>query len=222
MVAFLPIPGFSGSPPVPKMVLAVTLAACIWSSQPAVPAVKTMDQILIPMAGELAWGASLGLLVALLLEVLPLAGQLIGVQAGYAYATLVDPNSQADSPVLQVFLQLVSGLLFVSLGLDREFVRAAAGGFSRFTLDAASVEGIWRLSGGMIAAGLRLAFPVLALLLLLDLSLALFGKLQAQLQMLTLSFPLKMLAALLMLAATAGTLPFLFRQVAAACLARVH
>ena len=47
---------------------------------------------------------------------------------------------------------------------------------------------------------MRLALPVVALLMLVDLALALLGRLNAQLQLLTLAFPAKMLAALLLLA----------------------
>ena len=52
----------------------------------------------------------------------------------------------------------------------------------------------------MFTTGIRLALPAVALLVLVDIALALLGRLHAQLQLLTLSFPVKMLAALAMLA----------------------
>ena len=49
-------------------------------------------------------------------------------------------------------------------------------------------------------AGARLALPIVVLLVVIDLLLALGSKFQAQLQMITLSFPLKILGGMWMLA----------------------
>ena len=50
------------------------------------------------------------------------------------------------------------------------------------------------LAGEIFPTGLRLAMPVIALLLLVDVSLALLGRINAQLQLLSLAFPAKMAA----------------------------
>jgi flagellar biosynthetic protein FliR len=49
---------------------------------------------------------------------------------------------------------------------------------------------------GVFSTGLRLALPIIALLMMSDLTLAMFGRINSQLQLLSLSFPLKMLLAL--------------------------
>jgi flagellar biosynthetic protein FliR len=72
-----------------------------------------------------------------------------------------------------------------------------------------------RLGGEMFSLGLRLAMPVIALLLLIDVSLALLGRMQQQLQLLSLAFPLKMLAALAMLTALAPVFARIFQSSAA-------
>jgi len=54
--------------------------------------------------------------------------------------------------------------------------------------------------------------PIIALLLLFDLSLALLGRINAQLQLLTLAFPVKMLGALAALAGMATLLPSVFEK----------
>jgi flagellar biosynthetic protein FliR len=53
----------------------------------------------------------------------------------------------------------------------------------------------------MLATGVRLALPLVVLLMLVDLALALLGRMHQQLQLLTLAFPAKMLATLAFLAA---------------------
>jgi flagellar biosynthetic protein FliR len=62
----------------------------------------------------------------------------------------------------------------------------------------------------MFSTGLRLALPVVALLILIDFALALVGRVQQQLQLLSLAFPVKMAAALALLAALAPVVPKLF------------
>ena len=52
----------------------------------------------------------------------------------------------------------------------------------------------------MFTTALRLALPVIAFLALIDIALALLGRINSQLQLLTLAFPVKMLVTLTMLA----------------------
>jgi flagellar biosynthetic protein FliR len=56
-----------------------------------------------------------------------------------------------------------------------------------------------RLGGDMLSLALRLALPAVALLVLMDLSLGLVGRLNQQLQLLSMAFPVKMLVGLLLL-----------------------
>ena len=51
----------------------------------------------IPIIG---FGLTVGLAVAFLTEGFQMAAQSIGLQAGYAYASTIDPTSQADASVL--------------------------------------------------------------------------------------------------------------------------
>jgi flagellar biosynthetic protein FliR len=157
-------------------------------------------------------GILIGVSVGFLAEAFQVAAQAVGLEAGFAYAFMVDPQTQADSGVLLVFAQLASGLLFFALGMDREVVRAFAHSLETFPPGAPippgpSLEVLTRLGAGMFTTGLRLALPALALLTLVDVALALLGRLNAQLQLLTLSFPLKMLAAIAVLAWTAPLFP---------------
>ena len=62
----------------------------------------------------------------------------------------------------------------------------------------AAAEELIRLGATIFSTGLRLALPVAGMLLLVDLALALVGRINAQVQMITIAFPLKMGLALLM------------------------
>jgi flagellar biosynthetic protein FliR len=126
--------------------------------------------------------------------------------------------------VLQVIVVLISGILFFTLGLDREVIRVLAASLERFPAGSwapsgQSVEGIVKLSAGMLVTGLRLALPVAALLLLIDIALALLGRMQQQLQLLSLAFPAKMLAAVAVLAMLSPVMPRIFAAAAQRSLA---
>ena len=118
-----------------------------------------------------------------------------------------------------VFAELTAGLLFFALGLDRVVLGALAASLEvwppgAFLITRPMAETVAGLGAAMFSAGLRLALPVLALLALVDLSLALLGRLQPNLQLISLAFPAKMLAALATLAWIAVLMPRLFRGTA--------
>jgi flagellar biosynthesis protein FliR len=220
MVMFLPIPGFRGAPGPVRAVLAMAFTFALFPFWPVVPdSLPTSGALIGAAFAEAGFGLLAGLAVAFLNEGFQIAAQVLGVQAGYGFATTIDPSSQADSGVLQSMMTLVTGVLFFTLGLDREVVRVLAASFTRFPAgqwapSLASLDGIVRLGGGMFALGLRLAMPVIALLLMLDLALALLGRMQQQLHLLSLAFPVKMLAATAVLAMLAPVMVRLFEGAA--------
>ena len=224
---FVPLPGVSAGPEVARAMLALSFTLALFPKWPLVnlegPYIGAM---LLSLLAELALGLTIGVAVSVLSESFLLAGQIIGLQAGYGYASTVDPSTQADSGMLVVFAQLTAGLLFFTLGLDREVIRAFARSLDAFpagsfVLAPAGAEQILRLASGMFSVGLRLAMPALALLLLVDLALALLGRLNAQLQLLVLAFPVKMMAAIGLLATLAVLFPRIYREYAGQVLVRV-
>jgi flagellar biosynthetic protein FliR len=67
--------------------------------------------------------------------------------------------------------------------------------------------------GVLFSAGVRLALPITALLILVDFALALLSRLNAQLQLISLAFPIKILVALAMLAWMAPLFARILNQV---------
>jgi flagellar biosynthetic protein FliR len=219
VVTFIPMPGFTSTPRLARMVLAVALAVALSPVWPRIEVPPTAGRMAMWMAVEAALGVAAGVMVAFLGEALLMACQTLGLQAGYSFATTVDPTSQADSGVLQVFGKLAASLFFFAFGLDRHVIRAFAASLAthppgEFRLTPDIVDSVIRLSSGMFVLGLRLALPVVALLLLVDLSLALMNRINAQLQLLTLAFPAKMLIGLVMLAILSTTIGALYQQAA--------
>lgn len=203
---FVPLPGIKNGPDSARVLLALAVSVSLYSLWPRVDG---LDRNVLKLTGyvlmEAAFGLTIGLMVAFVVEALQMAAQITGLQAGYGYASTIDPNSQADSGILLVIAQLTAGMLFFAMGLDREVLRAIAKSLTTYPpgqpfLTAHVAESFTRLGAGMFSTGLRLAMPAIALLMLVDLALALLGRLNAQLQLLTLAFPVKMLISLGLLA----------------------
>ncbi|MBZ5611677.1 MAG: flagellar biosynthetic protein FliR [Acidobacteriia bacterium] len=222
LLAFVPIPGLAAGTEVSRVVLAVALTVALFPVWPA-PQVEgfVIGRMLGWMASEAAFGLTVGLAVAFLLEGVQMAAQVIGLQAGYSYASMVDPATQADTTTLQMMAQLIAGSLFFAFGFDRQVIHILARSFESvpggtYALTGASVEAVARLGSGIFLTGLQLALPVLALLLLLDIAFAVLGRLQTQLQLLSLSFAVKMLVALAFLAGVLSLYPPVFEKFGAA------
>ena len=209
MFTFAPIPGLRESPPTARAALSFAITIALFPLWPRVDGIaESTGRFVTAIVAEGAIGITIGLGVAFVVEAFQMAAQIAGLQAGYGYASTVDPNSQADSSVLLFFAQLFAGLLFFAAGLDRELIRVCALSLrtfppGQFHLSAGLAEAMIRLGNGVFTMGLRLALPVVALLGMVDLSLALLGRINSQLQLITLAFPIKMLAALALLAVMA-------------------
>lgn len=219
-LAFAPLPGFSAAPGAAKVALSVAFTLCLAARWPRVDTAAVTASRLVGWAvAEAAIGIAVGVVVAIVLESFTFAAQVLGLPAGYGYASTVDPNTQADAGILLVLAQLIAGLLFFSLGFDREVFRLFALTLERippgtYVFGPASAGLLVRLASLIFSVGVRLSLPVVALLAMVDVALALLGRLNSQLQLLSLAFPLKMLAALLMLTWLASLFPRILAECA--------
>ena len=215
---FLPLPGLKAGPDAAKIVLALGLTIALssrWTLTQAVP--QSMVQLAGWMLIEAGIGLATGLAVAFIIETFLVAAQAISTQAGLAYASTVDPNTEADSTVLLVIAQLTAGLLFFAMGLDRQLLSILSRSLEThppgsFFVSRASFEGLIMLGSAVFSTGLRLVLPLMTLLFLIDLSVGLLGRLNSQLQLIALVFPLKIAVALAGLSLLALLIPRLFQQ----------
>jgi flagellar biosynthesis protein FliR len=197
---FLPlgIPGTSQAPAVARVALGAIITLSLWPQWLHAP--LTPD----PLWGfltEAGFGVLAGLTAGAVLEGLQLALQMIGLQSGYQYASTIDPNSQADSAVLPVLGQLFGYGLFFALRGDHLLIRVLARSFREWPPGAIpvghlTVAGIARAGTLMLDTALGFALPLIALLLLIDLALGVVTRAHAQLQLISIAFPVKMLLAM--------------------------
>lgn len=196
------------------LAIAVSLAPLWPQARP-----EGIGQLALWMGTEAAFGLGVGLVLGFAVETLLISAQSIALQAGFSYASTIDPSSQANSSVLQLLAQLTANLLFFASGLDHAAVRAFARSLQAFPpglrWDGQPwVEALAAGGAAMAELGLRLALPVVGLLLLTDVTLSLASRIQGQLQLLAMAFPLKMLIGLAVLAALAPVTVWIHRAAA--------
>ena len=202
---FVPVPSFSAGPEPVRIALCLAVTVGVYPLWPVLHAVPDGGTLVGWLLMEVALGLTVGLVVGFLAEAFGFFGQMISLHSGYSFASTIDPMTQADSGLIVVMAQSVAGLLFFTLGLHREVIRIFCRSLEThppgtFTLTAATVEGVVRIGSTIFSTGLRLAFPVIGLLMMADLALALLSRINAQLQLNTLAFPAKTLAMLAILA----------------------
>jgi len=224
---FVPLPGMKRGLDMARAALSLGFTLALYPRWPAVESAAPLGAMAFGLIAEAALGITIGVVVAFLQEALLFGTQMIGMQAGFSYASMINPATEDESSVLLVFAELASGLLFFAVGLDREVLRALMGSLDTcppgaFLITRPLAETVARLGTVMFSTGLRLALPLVALLAMVDLALALLGRLQPNLQLLTLAFPAKMLAALALLAGIAVLLPKLFAASAGFMLGALH
>ena len=197
MIAFAP---FFSSTALPVRTRAVLAAAVAYLLAPLVAALPHAHAALSYSAilGELAVGLVYGLSLALLAEMLLFAGQIAGMQFSFSLVNLLDPASTIQTPLLGELFQLLGTLVLLAAGLDRVLLASMGRSFAvvplgTYTLQPAAAMGIVRAAGGIFLAAAELAAPVLAATLLVEITVALMGKLSPQLPVMFLTVPLKTL-----------------------------
>lgn len=214
---FLPWPGGQAGPSMARVAFALACTMALQAKWPVVNGIPGVATLIALLAGEAAIGLFAGVATAWMSEIFTMGAQALSVQAGYSFASTFDPNTQADSGILQIFAQLTAGLLFFTTGLDRELIRIFAASLETcppgtFVLDPSLVHVLVRLGTEVFALALRIALPVIGLLFLVDLAMGVVSRVNAQMQMISLSFPVKMLVALIMLASLLTAFPVLYKQ----------
>jgi flagellar biosynthetic protein FliR len=169
-----------------------------------VPAVipSALPELAGLMASELAIGLLLGTVVAWVLEAVAFAGTLMDTQMGFSFVQFLDPATSQSSSVSGSFLTQVATLLVFITGLHHQMILALVESYRIAPLGQGvplQTMGLVFLLGQLLAKGFQLAFPILAVLFLLDLIMGISGKFMPQLQLLQLSFPLKIALGLVLL-----------------------
>jgi flagellar biosynthetic protein FliR len=126
------------------------------------------------------------------------------LQFSFSLVNLLDPASIIQTPLLGELFQLMGTLVVIAAGLDRILLASMVRSFrvvplGAYTLAPMAAMGIVRAAAGIFLAAVELAAPILAATMLVEVAVALLGKLSPQLPVMNLTVPLKTLTGFFLL-----------------------
>jgi flagellar biosynthetic protein FliR len=145
--------------------------------------------------GELIFGVLFALSMLLIMSAFQFAGDLISFMMGFGFAQTVAPLGKANDTVVSSFAQLLAIMIFLSINghlivievLVRSFKTIPVGSF---VLSAGLFRRVVMLSAMLFVLAIKLASPVLAVLILTQVGLGLMSKFAPQMNIMATSFPL--------------------------------
>lgn len=184
-----------------KLAMALVLSMAVYqgAGAPAVPVPATLPGLAGPAMMETLVGIMGGLSARWLLDAALAAGHLAGLSAGLGFSALVDPATGAESTGLSQLLYAGAQAAALSLGIHREAVgwlaRAAVtwppGHPPELGALAAGVVGHAVLA---IALAVRMAFPIMAAVLLGHATMGVLNRMSPQLGLANVGFSVALLA----------------------------
>ena len=182
------------------LALGVLLAPLI--HLPAVP----YDPLVLTagLLSELVIGLAIGLAVRLFFGAFEFAGEMIGVQMGFGVVQLLDPATSRQIPLMAQFFTLLASLVLLSLNAHMLIVATILSSYESIpafgaALPAGAGGAVLRLSQHMFMVGLKLAAPVLVIILTINILLAILGRAVSQINVFSLSFPITIVGGLAVL-----------------------
>ncbi|HEY9842436.1 MAG TPA: flagellar biosynthetic protein FliR [Candidatus Obscuribacterales bacterium] len=155
------------------------------------------------------WGATL------VFEGMVLAGQLIGLQMGFGQANVLNPESQTQRPLLSEIYFILALMVFFSFNGHHFFILAFEKSFdavplAQFAFSARTLEQLMTLFSQVFLIALVIAAPMCGVLTFIDIVLGLIARTAPQMNVLIISFSIKIYIGLLtLLISLSFTLQFL-------------
>ncbi|TDX30974.1 flagellar biosynthetic protein FliR [Modicisalibacter xianhensis] len=200
-----PLWGHTSIPRQVKIGFAAVLAFVIAPTLPPLPDVPIISwPSLGIMVEQMLIGVAIGLVMRVTLAVVMAAGEYIGLQMGLAFATFFSPDIGAQSMVLSRFLYMITLLMLLAFNGHLIVIEILAGSFDTLPIGYASLnpnafDMLARYGSTIFTAGLLLSLPVVAALLIINLSLGILNRAAPQLTIFSVGFPLTLTVGLVLL-----------------------
>lgn len=159
---------------------------------------------LLALLQQMLIGIALGFSMRVVFTAIDLAGELIGLQMGLGFAMFYDPDNAAQSPVISEFLGLLAMLVFLSINGHLMLLAVIGNSFEWWPVgaDLFPANGwmaIARWGSTIFSAGVMLALPVIAALLVVNIALAVLTRAAPTLNLFAIGFPVTLIAGFIML-----------------------
>ncbi|GAB4238519.1 MAG: flagellar biosynthetic protein FliR [Methyloligellaceae bacterium] len=217
MIMGLPGIGDRTVPPRIRLVLALALAVILYplvnTAFPPLP--KSVNAIIAAMVGEIMIGLAIGFTVRMIISAIQVAGSLIAVQTGLAFAQNVDPTQGIQSTLFSSFLSVLAVTLVFASDLHHLLLAAMHDSYILFKPGSGLPSGDFaKVALETLANGFRiatqLAAPFLVFGLIFYLGVGVLTRLIPQVQVFFLAMPANIMLGLVLVMLLLSTMMIWF------------
>ena len=203
-----PIFGWKAVPVVVRSGLVLMLTVFFAATMP--PAMSVIGanwlQAVIFIGQEVIIGLGIGLMARLVYSAVLQGGLIAAQQMGFSDAGVLDPISGSQSRPIATFFEMIFAMLFLAANGHHLLVKIIASSFKTFPMATTPdigllTEGVVVAGSAMLLFGLKLAAPILAGFLVLAVLLCILARVLPEMNILLVSFPLRVGSGIFMAAA---------------------
>lgn len=204
-----PLIGASGIPARIRVLALFALSSClVLGMHPPLDAtLLTTHGILLGLVNEVVWGGLLAFGISTAFGTFLLGGRVLDLQMGFGVATLLDPGTRMQTPLLGLLLELTGIAAFLSINGHHLVLRALAASISFAPLGTSPanipVAVIVAQFGMMFSLGMTMVGAAVVAVFLVDIGMSVVARLLPQANVFLLSIPVKIFAGLSVLALSA-------------------
>ncbi len=207
---FLSIPVFSvqAVPARIRVLASLLITAVIVPVLPPLPDIALFSaQGFMVAIQQIALGVTAGFILQMAFSVVLLAGQSIAYSMGLGFASLVDPATGIQVPVVAQVFVIAASLMFLAYDGHLLLIEMLAQSFSTLPIAASGIQlsDLWRViawSSQIFAGGVSLALPVMITILFVNISFGVASRAAPQLQIFGVGFPISLLLGMLLIGIT--------------------
>ena len=198
MLMVMPVFGTTLIPRRVRLYFAVAITVVI---VPGMPAVSPLDLSgLLLIAEQILIGAVLGFSLQLFFQAFAVAGQIVAIQMGMGFASMVDPANGVSVAVIGQFFTMLVTLLFLSMNGHLVVFEVLTESFTTLPVGSGLMTAhYWELAGKLgwvLGAALLLVLPAVTALLVVNIAFGVMTRAAPQLNIFSIGFPLTLVLGL--------------------------
>jgi flagellar biosynthetic protein FliR len=189
-----------------KFSMAFFFSIVFYSSMPPLAIEINIQSLFIAILGELLFGLTVGVILQLAYNVITYAGGIISFMMGFSMATAIDPQSGISMPIVSQFLSLMALMILFVIDMHHWIIIYISDSLSAiplggFMITANMYSYILGAVSNMFQVGFMIAFPIIALSLLVDVIFGMLMKTMPQFNLLVIGIPIKITVSFVVLIA---------------------
>jgi flagellar biosynthetic protein FliR len=197
----MPVFGTTLLPARVRLYFALAITVVIVPGLPPMPEVHALDlSALLLVAEQIIIGALFGLSLQLFFQIFVIAGQIVAIQMGMAFASMVDPANGVNVAVIGQFLTMLVTLLFLAINGHLVVFEVLTESFTTLPVGSGLlVNHFWDLVGRLswvLGAALLLVLPAITALLVVNIAFGVMTRAAPQLNIFSIGFPLTLVLGL--------------------------